>query len=130
MSSKHPFIAATPDRLVSTTHVVEAKCPYSGQHAMTEPGLSLPFLELQHGRLTLKRCHKYFEQVQGQMAVTKQARAMSAPSNDLKLMQALTEYRHENSVVSEAAGSKFCGHLWYLSEELVGLGLAFYDSAG
>ena len=72
---EYPFIAATPDGLVSTTHVVEAKCPYSGQHAMTEPGLSLPFLELQHGRLTMKRCHKYFEQVQCQMAVTKQARA-------------------------------------------------------
>jgi len=53
--------------------------------------------------------------------------AISAPSNDLKLIQALAEYRNENSVVSEAASSKFCSHLWYLSEELVGL--AFYDPA-
>lgn len=51
--------------------------------------------------------------------------AISAPSNDLKLIQALADYKTENCIISEAAGSKFRGHLWYLSEELVGL--AFYD---
>jgi len=51
--------------------------------------------------------------------------AISAPSNDLKLIQALADYKTENCIISEAAGSKFSGHLWYLSEELVGL--AFYD---
>jgi len=44
---------------------------YSGQNNKIAPGTAFPFLEL----LTLKRNHKYFEQVQGQMAIIKGSRA-------------------------------------------------------
>ena len=49
----------------------------------------------------------------------------AAPNNDLKLFKSIQLYASINSAVSKAVLSKFCSHLWYLSEELVAL--AFFD---
>ena len=49
----------------------------------------------------------------------------AAPNNDLKLFKSIQSYASINSAVSKAVLSKFCSHLWYLSEELVAL--AFFD---
>ena len=49
----------------------------------------------------------------------------AAPNNDLKLFKNIQSYASFNSAVSKAVLSKFCSHLWYLSEELVAL--AFFD---
>lgn len=46
----------------------------------------------------------------------------AAPANDLRLLKLLAT---ANSPVVKVAMKKLCGHLWYLSEELVGL--AFFD---
>ena len=51
---------------------------------------------------------------------------VSAPNNDLMLLKRLYEYKSVNPVISELACKKFATHLWYLSEEVVGL--AFFDS--
>ena len=53
--------------------------------------------------------------------------AASAPHNDLLFLQQLVAYESVNPALSKVASSKFAGHLWYLSEVLVGL--AFYDPA-
>ena len=52
--------------------------------------------------------------------------AVSAPMNDLQLLQSLLEYSSINAEVSKAASQKFSNHLWYLAPELVGL--ALFDS--
>ena len=53
--------------------------------------------------------------------------AAAAPSNDLKLFKSIQEYASINHALSKAVLSKFCSHLWYLSEELVAL--AFFDQS-
>jgi len=52
--------------------------------------------------------------------------AISAPRNDLDFLRNLKAYEDINSAISKAAVTKFSGHLWYVSEELVAL--ALFDS--
>ncbi len=49
--------------------------------------------------------------------------ATSAPQHDLQLLQRLESYKETNEAVAKAAIKSFSGHLWYLSEILVGLAL-------
>ncbi|KAG0706997.1 hypothetical protein GWK47_024227 [Chionoecetes opilio] len=49
--------------------------------------------------------------------------AVKAPRRDLNLMKALLNYSTTNSPISTATSEKLQRHLWYLSEELVGLTL-------
>jgi len=70
VSVKYPYLAATPDGLVGNSHVLEIKCPYSGRDQLIEPGKCFPFLCYNDGRLSLKKNHKYYDQVQAQMAIT------------------------------------------------------------
>ena len=51
--------------------------------------------------------------------------ATSAPRNDLWLLKNLKNFETIKKVMSKKALTKFLGHLWYLSEELVAL--AFFD---
>lgn len=46
---------------------------------------------------------------------------VSAPASDLTLLQQLTAFEECDSQVSKAASKKLASHLWYLSEELIGL---------
>jgi hypothetical protein len=50
--------------------------------------------------------------------------AASSPRNDLRFLKQLCTYN--NQAIAKVASHKFAGHLWYLSEELVGL--AFFDT--
>lgn len=52
--------------------------------------------------------------------------AVSAPLNDLALLRNLSRFQEVDAAISKAALKKFGGHMWYISEELVGL--AFFDS--
>ena len=79
VSSTHPFLAATPDAAVydpSSTDdpfgFAEIKCTYKYQDITPEQAASHSDFMLQtesDGRLTLKKTHVYFSQVQGQMGV-------------------------------------------------------------
>ncbi|GBP85747.1 hypothetical protein EVAR_97243_1 [Eumeta japonica] len=51
--------------------------------------------------------------------------ATSAPRNDLWLLNNLKKFENINKAISKKALTKFLGHLWYLSEELVAF--AFFD---
>lgn len=71
----HHYLAATPDGLVGNTHILEIKCPYRGREKKIEPGKDFPFIEMQQKQLVLKITAKYYDQVQGQMAVTGRSKA-------------------------------------------------------
>jgi hypothetical protein len=49
--------------------------------------------------------------------------AAAAPQNDLRFLQALLDYDTIHNPIAKAASAKMSRHLWYLSEELVGLAL-------
>lgn len=49
----------------------------------------------------------------------------SAPNNDLLLLKSIVDYHRINPMLSDVAYKKFSAHLWYLSEELIGL--SFFD---
>jgi hypothetical protein len=49
--------------------------------------------------------------------------AAAAPYNDFQLMNQLLQYSHIQPDISKATAKKMAHHLWYLSEELVGLAL-------
>ena len=53
--------------------------------------------------------------------------AVKAPNEDLKLLQALQQYKSVNKTISKATFQKMSRHLWYLPEELVAL--AFFDDS-
>eukprot|EP00794_Sanderia_malayensis_P016402 gene16402-18039_t len=71
----HPYIGASPDNIFSCSccqnSCLEYKCPFSIKDVTVEEGYKkTDFLENCDGKLQLKRNHKYFFQVQGQMALT------------------------------------------------------------
>ena len=49
--------------------------------------------------------------------------AVKAPHSDLCLLKSLKEYKTINEAISVVTTEKMARHLWYLSEELVGLSL-------
>jgi hypothetical protein len=66
ISESHPFLASTPDRVVSDDKLLEVKCPYVARDRMVTPQ-TVTYLEEKAGQLALKREHDYYYQVQGQM---------------------------------------------------------------
>ena len=69
---EEPYLAATPDGIVSCDchedHVLEIKCPFSSKDKkISEIECSTSFLD-ENG--ILKDTHHYYEQVQGQMAIS------------------------------------------------------------
>ena len=56
-------------------------------------------------------------------AWTTAPRAAEAPQNDLLLIKSLIDYSSINKNISDATVNKMKSHLWYLSEDLVGLAL-------
>lgn len=66
-------IGASPDGLVGQNHVLEVKCPYTERHdsianAIRNESFCLKVNE--NGTYSLKQCHVYWHQVQGQMFLT------------------------------------------------------------
>ena len=53
--------------------------------------------------------------------------ATAAPINDLRMLQIVEQFASVDSKVSSVAEKKMRLHLWYLSEDLAGLSLFFYD---
>jgi len=49
--------------------------------------------------------------------------AATAPQSDLRFLHSLLDYEIVHPAISKAASAKMANHLWYLSEELVGLAL-------
>ena len=66
-----PFLAATPDSLVEgESSIVEVKCPYSIRDELISSD-NLDYLDSTEAGLHLKKTHKYFYQIMGQLILTK-----------------------------------------------------------
>ncbi len=65
-----PFLGASPDGYVDNDIVLEVKCPYNGRNSMIKPGKFFPFLKHDGESVTLKKTHKYYFQVIGQLALS------------------------------------------------------------
>ena len=69
---EHPFVGASPDLEVNCICcgkcLVEIKCPFSIKDDI--PSDKLDFLHVEDNSLTIKKSHKYYSQMQGQMGVT------------------------------------------------------------
>ena len=75
VSKSHPHIGASPDALVLCSccqkACVEIKCPYSIRNqSVVEAWNETSFLEKRDGKIQLKRNHKYYTQIIGQLAMT------------------------------------------------------------
>lgn len=67
-----PFLGATPDALVQNDTIVEVKCPFNGCRDEIEPGKNFSFLCYDiNNHIVLNKASKYYDQVQGQLFVTK-----------------------------------------------------------
>ncbi|KAK3907775.1 Alkaline nuclease [Frankliniella fusca] len=68
----HPFLGASPDFLVGDDGVGEVKCPYTHRDKVIGPQHQ-EFIVMSKKRPTvmkLKKTHRHYYQVQGQMLVT------------------------------------------------------------
>lgn len=68
-----PFLGASPDGLIDLDSVVEVKCPYNGRQECIEPGPNFNFLTYESGEIVIRKNHKYYDQIQGQLFITKRA---------------------------------------------------------
>ena len=72
----HPYLGATADNILScecctNKYCVEYKCPYSiRERNIFDSWSETGFLEKNGDQISLKKNHKYYFQVQGQMAIT------------------------------------------------------------
>ena len=68
------FLGASPDLVIECSccgkGVLEVKCPYSIAEEFPGPA-NLNYLVNNNGKITLKKNHAYYAQVQGQLAITK-----------------------------------------------------------
>ena len=68
------FLAASPDGVIeSTNEILEVKCPYNGRNQKILEGKDFSFLRIEDNKLTLKKNHSYYYQIQGQMACSQKA---------------------------------------------------------
>ncbi|KAF2891109.1 hypothetical protein ILUMI_15064, partial [Ignelater luminosus] len=70
---EHPYLGATPDRLLGNDAVIEIKCLPSlieVENPFEKPPSNACFV-VENGTIRLKRNHKYYFQVQGQLNITK-----------------------------------------------------------
>ena len=68
-----PYLGATPEGLIDDGAIIEVKCPESAASLSSEEAVSakkLQYLKLENNELKLKRTHRYYYQVQGQLNIT------------------------------------------------------------
>lgn len=73
LSEKYSFLGATPDGLIGDSGLVEIKCPWSAKHLTPEEGIlqkKITFWRYTNGQYILNTKHKWYYQIQGQLAVT------------------------------------------------------------
>lgn len=66
VSKVHPFLGASPDGIVDSDLLCEVKCPFSAKNKSITVK-TVPYLEFNDGKLSLKRKHDYYFQIQGQL---------------------------------------------------------------
>lgn len=70
ISCERPWLAASPDRVINDSAVVEIKCPFAAKDCIIN-SVSVPYLKPGvNGQLVLDSTHPYYYQVQGQLYCT------------------------------------------------------------
>ncbi|XP_071180991.1 uncharacterized protein [Mytilus edulis] len=69
------FLGASPDAILEDgKSIVEIKCPYNGRNEDFKPGPNFKFLQMDsNGNIVLKESSNYYDQIQGQLFVTKRS---------------------------------------------------------
>ena len=71
VSEDRPYLAATPDGIISNDRIIEVKCPYAScNKSINELNVPYLFRNPDDGNLNLKHSHDYYYQVQGQLYCT------------------------------------------------------------
>jgi hypothetical protein len=66
VSTKCPFLGASPDGIINDDNIIEVKCPYSIRNE--EISISnLPYLKTGECGVCLDKTHNYYYQIQGQL---------------------------------------------------------------
>ncbi|XP_071104033.1 uncharacterized protein [Haliotis cracherodii] len=68
-SDVHPFLAASPDSLLGDDTTIEVKCPFASKDRLISE-ITVPYLKVSEGKLTLDKSKPYFFQVQRQLYCT------------------------------------------------------------
>ncbi|XP_050528291.1 uncharacterized protein LOC126898366 [Daktulosphaira vitifoliae] len=74
VDKEYAFLAVSPDGLIENTAIIEIKCPYVARS--TENAVEavqqklLPYCVIKNNKIELKKEHKYYYQVMGQMRIT------------------------------------------------------------
>jgi len=77
INEMYPNFAASPDDLIDEETIIEVKCPYTARNEIVSESSQISFLEKNlNGELQLKRTHKYFFQIQGQLAISKRKKCI------------------------------------------------------
>jgi hypothetical protein len=67
-----PFLGASPDGIIDEFSLVEVKCPHRGREMKITARKEFKFLARnEEGELYLKQSHAYYDQIQGQLSITK-----------------------------------------------------------
>ena len=74
INPEFPYLAASPDGLIGADATIEVKCPYSKRDLDISSSNSFPFLDFVNGQISLKKSHMYFDQVQGQLIISKRTK--------------------------------------------------------
>ncbi len=56
--------------LMARTVLLEVKCPFNGRDSQIKPGKFFPFLQQDVGGVVLKKTHKYYYQIIGQLTLS------------------------------------------------------------
>lgn len=70
----YPYLAASPDGLIGSNYIVEIKCPFVARNmepetAIREKKIKFAIVD-ENNQMTLKKSHKYYSQIQGQLFIT------------------------------------------------------------
>ena len=98
----HPYLSASPDRVVSNELLLEVKCPFSAREMMISPQ-TVPYLRDVDGEITLDRNHNCFYQIQGQLLCTGASAVdfVVYTKKDLCIVNILRDERFINDMLSQ-----------------------------
>ena len=104
VSTTHPMLAASPDRLVVDDHkLLEVKCPYASRDR-TITSTTAPYLKLVDGSLQLDTAHGYHYQIQGRFlcaAGMTNCELVIYTSSDMKILHITRDEHFIDSMLNQ-----------------------------
>ena len=103
VSTTHPMLAASPDRVVDVHTLLEVKCPYASRDR-TITSTTVPYLKLVDGSLQLDTAHSYHYQIQGRLfcaAGMTNCDLVIYTSSDMKILHITRDEHLINSMLNQ-----------------------------